>query len=220
MRALTSPVTLTVPSRISLSDNVFRYTDESPDFVAFKKRGEDGQWADVTAAEFAEQVTAVAAGLIASGIALGDRVAIMASTRYEWVLLDYAIWTVGACTVTVYETSSAEQVSWTLDDSGAVLLVVEAPAHRELVHTIENSLDKLLETLQIDAGALGELARRDEATDRKEVEARRRTVTASTPATLVYTSGTTGRPKRGRVDTRKPVRLIHGRTKCTVCSPA
>ncbi|MDV8009818.1 MULTISPECIES: long-chain fatty acid--CoA ligase [Rhodococcus] len=195
MRAFNSSVTLTVPSRISLADSVFRYADESPGFVAFRKRGEDGQWADVTAEEFAEQVAAVAGGLIASGISPGDRVAIMASTRYEWVLLDYAIWTVGACTVTVYETSSAEQVSWILNDSGAVLLVVETPAHRELVHTIENSLGKLGETLQIDAGAIDELMRRGKLTDRKEVVARRRTVSASTPATLVYTSGTTGRPK-------------------------
>ncbi len=74
-------------------------------------------------------MTALARGLIAAGIAAGDRVALMSRTRYEWTVLDYAIWTAGATTVPIYETSSAEQVEWILTDSGARALIVETPAH-------------------------------------------------------------------------------------------
>ena len=89
----------------------------------------DGGWQDVTARQFADDVTALAKGLMAAGIAVGDRVALMSRTRYEWTLIDYAIWAAGATTVPIYETSSAEQVEWILSDSGARALIVETPAH-------------------------------------------------------------------------------------------
>src|SRR5262249_57162634 len=89
----------------------------------------DGGWRDVTARQFADDVTAVAKGLVAAGIAAGDRVALMSRTRYEWTAIDYAIWAAGAITVPVYETSSAAQAEWILTDSGARALIVEKPAH-------------------------------------------------------------------------------------------
>ena len=107
-----------------MADTVFRHAEEDPKFVPFKRPG-NGGWVDVTAAEFAEQVSAVAKGLIASGVELGDRVAILSATRYEWVVIDYAIWTAGGCTVAIYETSAPDQAKWILEDSGTSLLVVE-----------------------------------------------------------------------------------------------
>ena len=83
----------------------------------------------MTAAQFLEQVRAVAKGLVAAGVGEGDRVALISKTRYEWTLLDYAIWCAGAVTVPVYETSSAEQVEWILSDSGAAAVVAETAAH-------------------------------------------------------------------------------------------
>ena len=108
----------------------------SPSF----RRRIDGGWIDVTAREFAGQVTAVAKGLIAAGIEHGDRIALMSKTRYEWTLLDYAIWAAGGSTVPIYETSSAEQVEWILSDSGAKAVVVESPAHREMVQDLVDRL--------------------------------------------------------------------------------
>ncbi|MBL1592084.1 long-chain fatty acid--CoA ligase, partial [Klebsiella pneumoniae] len=90
----------------------------------FRKRSHN-QWINVTAKQFADEVDAVAKGLIASGVQPGDRVAILSSTRYEWTVLDYAIWRAGGCTVAIYETSAPDQVQWILEDSAAVLLVVE-----------------------------------------------------------------------------------------------
>src|SRR5664280_2803790 len=87
--------------------------------VAVSRRTPSG-WAPVTCAQLAAQVRALAGGLLGAGVAAGDRVALLAHTRYEWMLADYAIWTAGAVTVPIYETSSPEQIAWILRDSGAI----------------------------------------------------------------------------------------------------
>ncbi|NEE57970.1 long-chain fatty acid--CoA ligase, partial [Streptomyces sp. SID8455] len=104
-----------------------RNAAQHPD-VAVMSRKVAGAWADVSATQFLAEVRAAAKGLIASGVQPGDRVALMSRTRFEWVLLDFAIWSAGAVTVPVYETSSAEQVQWILGDSGAVAVLVESDA--------------------------------------------------------------------------------------------
>ncbi|MBJ8348740.1 long-chain fatty acid--CoA ligase [Antrihabitans sp. YC2-6] len=195
MREFEVPATYTIPDDASMANTVFQHAKESPNFVPFKIPVAGGGWTDVTSAQFAEKVTAVAKGLIASGVEAGDRVAIMATTRFEWVLLDYAIWTAGGCTVAIYESSAAEQAKWILEDSGTVLIVVEAPRHFDTVAEVADSLPDLRETLQIDSGAIDELISRGKEVSDETVESRRAKVTASSPATLIYTSGTTGRPK-------------------------
>ena len=140
MREYSTPAAVEIPSSATLTDVVFERAARSPAAVVMRTKGGtvlapapvsggDGSWRDVTAREFADDVTALAKGLIAAGIAPGDRVALMSRTRYEWTAVDYAIWAAGAATVPVYETSSAEQVEWILTNSGARALVVETPAH-------------------------------------------------------------------------------------------
>lgn len=199
MREVTVPRTFTVPDDASMADAVFRYEKESPDFVPFKRRS-NGAWVDVTAADFAARVRAVAKGLLASGIEFGDRVAILSGTRYEWVVLDYAIWTAGGCTVAIYDTSSPEQSKWILEDSGTCLLIVETAEHAATVKEVAEAAPALREVLLIDAPADGTaaidvlVARGTDVTD-ETLEERRHRVKAASPATLIYTSGTTGRPK-------------------------
>jgi long-chain acyl-CoA synthetase len=123
------PAHFTLPDDANLTDAVFGNAEEFPDAVSFDRKV-DGSWQPVTAKTFGEEVKALAAGLIAAGVGAGDRVAIMSATRYEWTLCDYAIWTAGAVTVPIYETSSAEQVEWILSDSGAVAVFVETDAHQ------------------------------------------------------------------------------------------
>ena len=121
----------------------------------------DGAWTDVTCAEAAAQIRSAALGLIAEGVQAGDRVAILSATRYEWVILDYAILSVGAVTVPIYETSSAEQVRWVLEDSGAVLVFTETEAHAQMVKELHDELPALRKVLQIESAgptALDELA--------------------------------------------------------------
>ncbi len=150
-------------------------------------------WQPVTAREVEAEVRATAKGLIAAGINIGDRVAIMARTRYEWTILDFAIWFAGGCVVPIYETSSAEQVDWILSDSGSVGVIVEAPTYRELVQTVLPAHTKHVWTMTDDV--LSVLAKAGAHISDDEIDRRRNALTPETLATLIYTSGTTGRPK-------------------------
>jgi long-chain acyl-CoA synthetase len=140
-----------------------------------------------------EEVRATAKGLIAAGIQIGDRVAIMARTRYEWTILDFAIWYAGGCVVPIYETSSAEQVDWILNDSGAVGLIVETPTHKELALTVLPSHTKHVWVMTEDV--LSTLRNAGSNISDDEIDRRRNALVPSSLATLIYTSGTTGRPK-------------------------
>ncbi|MFD0363899.1 AMP-dependent synthetase/ligase [Nocardia sp. GCM10030253] len=196
MREFEVPASYTIPEDANNSDNVFRHAEQSPDAVLFNIPNGNGGFADVTAAEFAKTVTGVAKGIIASGVELGDRVAIMAPTRYEWAVLDFAIWAAGGCTVAIYDSSAAEQAKWILQDSATKLLVVDSDKHRAIIDEIEaGALTDLKETLQIDKGAIDDLITRGAELDDEAVHGRRAQVNAASPATLIYTSGTTGRPK-------------------------
>jgi long-chain acyl-CoA synthetase len=126
-----SPAAFEIPAGAALPDAVTAHAAATPDHVAFS-RTVAGGWAPVTSGEFAEQVSALARGMIAAGVQAGDRVGILSRTRYEWTLADYAIWTAGGVGVPLYETSSAEQAQWILSDSGAVAVVVETATHQAM----------------------------------------------------------------------------------------
>ena len=158
------------------------------------------RWQAVTAKEYEEEIKAVAKGFIAAGIGFGDRVAIMAKTRYEWTVLDFAIWYAGAVPVPIYETSSAEQVDWILTDSAAVAIVVETPALAELVQPVMPATCKNI--WNITYNALATLTHGGKGVSDDEITKRREKLKPETLATLIYTSGTTGKPKG--------VQLTHG----------
>ena len=170
-----------------------------PNRVMLSRPLGDG-WQKVSAQELDAEVRATAKGLVAAGIQIGDRVAIMARTRYEWTILDFAIWYAGGCVVPIYETSSAEQVDWILSDSGAVGLIVETPTHRELVNTVLPAHTKHIWTMTEDV--LSVLATAGAHIGDDEIDRRRNALLPDTLATLIYTSGTTGKPKG--------VQLTHG----------
>jgi len=190
VRELSVPAEVTVADSERLTDMVIDNAREVPDLVSFGRRLPDGEWVDVTAATFAAEATAAARGLIASGVGAGDRVALMSATRYEWTVLDYTIWSAGAVCVPVYETSSAEQVDWILADSGAVAAFVETEAHLALVEASPSAPDQVWTFDRLD-----ELAAAGAGIEDAEAEQRRAAVRADDLATIVYTSGTTGRPK-------------------------
>ena len=150
-------------------------------------------WQPVTAREVDEEVRATAKGLIAAGIQIGDRVAIMARTRYEWTILDFATWYAGAVVVPIYDTSSAEQIDWILNDSHSVAIIVETPALRDLVQTVIPSHTRQVWTMTDDVLSILREAGKNIGDD--EIERRRSAVLPSSLATLIYTSGTTGKPK-------------------------
>ncbi|WP_182111332.1 MULTISPECIES: long-chain fatty acid--CoA ligase [unclassified Actinotalea] len=155
----------------------------------------DGPWIPLSAREFDAEVVAVAKGLVARGIQPGDHVGIMSRTRYEWTLLDFAVWAVGAIPVPLYETSSAEQIVWILTDADVRLLVVETAALAATVAGVRDQAPTLEDVLVIDDGAIGALTEAGAGTPDAEIERRRALAVGSDIATLIYTSGTTGRPK-------------------------
>ncbi|MFG1892627.1 AMP-dependent synthetase/ligase [Micromonospora zamorensis] len=200
MREFSVPPIVTVGDAANLTDPVWDNAEAAPDTVQFARpaASADGAvtaWTEVTCLQFRDEVAAVARGLIAAGIEPGVRVGLMSRTRYEWTLLDYAIWTVGAVTVPIYETSSAEQAAWILEDSNAVAVVVETEAHAALVAGLRHRLPELNHVWQIDQGGVDELVTSGASVELAEVERRRKAVHAGDLATIIYTSGTTGRPK-------------------------
>jgi long-chain acyl-CoA synthetase len=194
VREYSTALQVEVPSTGNLTDDVVTNGTEHADTVVFSRRRE-GAWTDVTAAAFLEDVRAVAKGLIASGIEAGDRVALISRTRYEWTLLDYAIWFAGAATVPVYETSSADQVEWILTDSGARAVITETPEHSSRVKEVRDGLADLHHVWSIEGNGLGVLRTLGEDVSDEELERRRTHSGPEDLATLIYTSGTTGRPK-------------------------
>ena len=193
MREYSIPAMVEVPAAASLADVVFTRAESQPHAVMMRRLDRDGGWHDVTAGQFRDEVAALAKGLVAAGIEPGDRVALMSRTRYEWTLIDYAIWTAGAVTVPVYETSSIEQIEWILSDSGASAAFAETPAHADAIRQAEVAAVAHVWVIE---GPDGLVIGPDAAsvTD-EQLDQRRMARTAADLATIIYTSGTTGRPK-------------------------
>lgn len=167
---------------------------ETPDGALFSLPV-DGGWKDVTSSEFLEQVIALAKGFISQGIKPGDRVGLMCKTRYEWTLVDFAMWFAGAALVPIYETSASSQIQWILEDSEAVALIVETPDHLKRFEEIRSDAPYVQSVWQIDAGDLEALVISGTGISDEEVEERRSSLHGSDLATLIYTSGSTGKPK-------------------------
>jgi long-chain acyl-CoA synthetase len=194
VREYSSPLNVDIPTTGNLTDDVLANAANAPTAVAFsRRRGTD--WEDVTAAAFLDEVRAVAKGLVAAGIEVGDRVGLISKTRYEWTLVDYAIWFAGAVTVPVYETSAAEQIEWILGDSGARAVIAEGPSHTARIAERRVSLTELNHVWSLEDNAIDVLTRLGTDIGDDALEARRTTATPLDLATVIYTSGTTGRPK-------------------------
>ena len=216
MREFSSPATFTVGEHDNVVSCVFEHERNDPDHVIFQ-RLIDGVWTDVTCKQAAEQIRSAALGLIARGVNPGDRVALLSATRYEWPIVDFAIQAVGALTVPIYETSSAEQVKFVLENSGAVLLFAETDAHADKLSHLTDELPELREVLRIETSgtpALEALAEAGKSVDARELDDRLAGIRSANPATLIYTSGTTGTPKGCQLTHSNLVYEIRGAKDC------
>ncbi|WP_018654840.1 AMP-dependent synthetase/ligase [Actinomadura flavalba] len=194
MREFSVPALVEVPGATNLTETPFARAQEAPGTIVVRRKSGES-WSAVTAREFAQEVGEVAKGLIAAGIEPGDRVALMSRTRYEWTVLDYAIWAAGAVVVPIYETSSSEQVAWIVGDSGAKGIFAESDKHLAAVAEVRAELTSLAHVWGIDAGDVAALAASGAQVSDETLTERRTVRQGADLATLVYTSGTTGRPK-------------------------
>lgn len=197
MREYSVPPLVNVPTESNITDLVLRQAAKASNPSLFSRLDSAGQWQDVKAKDFLSDVSALAKGLIASGVGAGDRVGIMSRTRYEWALVDFAIWFAGGISVPIYETSSPSQVAWNLGDSGAVAAFGEAAHHEDIIRQAVSSegLTALTHVWQLDGRGLDELRAAGTAVSDADLEARRSQAQLTDIATIIYTSGTTGRPK-------------------------
>ncbi|WP_028266699.1 AMP-dependent synthetase/ligase [Arthrobacter sp. MA-N2] len=197
MREFSVPPLVNVAPETNITDLVVRQAIKPSNPALFAKLNSTGQWQDIRATEFLKDVSALAKGLIANGVGLGDRVGIMSRTRYEWSLVDFAVWFAGGISVPIYETSSPSQVAWNLGDSGAVAAFAESAHHEDIIRqaVAAEGLSTVANVWQLEGGGLDVLRTAGSGVSDEDLEGRRSSAGLADVATIIYTSGTTGRPK-------------------------
>lgn len=186
----------------NITDLLLGRVASHPSIPVFERRDDAGAFVPMSGQEFLDEVRAVAKGLMASGMQVGDAVAILARTSYEWTLVDWATWWIGGVPVPIYETSSPSQIQWIASNSGVRFAIVEQARHREDMESVRGELPALEQIGVLEDGILDVLKERGAKVTDEELEARRTSQSLADVATIIYTSGTTGRPKG--------VELTHG----------
>jgi long-chain acyl-CoA synthetase len=190
----TSPGEVEIDPSDNLTRAVWKAAETRPDRAAVAHRVGD-RFVEWSNRQFADEILAVAKGLMAKGIRPGDKVCLYSATRIEWTIFDIAIWTAGATSVPIYETSSAEQVEWIVSDSEAKAIVIETPELKGTFESVAGNLPGCEHAFVIDEGAVEELKQAGASISDEEARKTADAVVGSDIATIVYTSGTTGRPK-------------------------
>lgn len=195
MKQFDEPAVVPADPNANVTDLLVDRFALTPQLVLFSRPDGAGGWLPVTTAQFHAEVVALAKGFVAAGVQPGDKIGLTCKTRYEWTLIDFAVWFAGAVLVPVYETSSPSQIQWILSDSGATSLIVETADHFARFDEVHPDLPDVATVWQIDLGDLDKLAARGVDVPDAEIERRRRLAVSADMATLIYTSGSTGRPK-------------------------
>lgn len=213
MRSYELPSLIETAANESITDLLLNRVHNTPNIPLFALEKSPGVWTDVSAKDFHEQVKELAKGFIASGIRPGDAVGIMSRTRYEWVLVDFALWFAGAVSVPIYETSAPAQIEWVLSDSDAVALIIETSEHQKRFESIKAMVPSVKKVWKFEDDSLVKLVAEGKDITDDQLEKARASSSLDSLATIIYTSGTTGKPKgcellhRGFVDLSKNAML-------------
>ena len=195
MQVKDTPAVVTASPDANVTDLLIERVKQTPDQALFATPEKDGTWKDVTASEFLDQVRALSKGFVAAGIKPGDKIGMICRTRYEWTLIDFAVWFAGAILVPVYDTSSPHQIQWDLEDSGAIAIITETAEHYARFDEVHSDLPLVTKMWNLDKGDLDKLVKSGVDIKDEEIERRRNLAKGSDVATLIYTAGTTGKPK-------------------------
>ena len=186
---------------MTIADLLLRAAERYGDAVAALEKV-DGSWTERTYAQVGEAVSEIGRGLIDLGLQPGERVALLANTRLEWTLVDFAISSAGGVVVPVYATNSPEECEWVAGDSESAIVVCEDAAQLAKIDAVRERLPALRDVVVIDAAgdvgdaiSLDELRERGRRRDEAELRERAAAVGPDDPYTFMYTSGTTGPPK-------------------------
>ena len=195
MQQIDTPAVVKASPDANITDILIDRVKLSPDQPLFATPAPDGTWKDVTSSEFLDQVRALAKGFVAAGIQPGDKIGLICRTRYEWTLIDFAVWFAGAILVPIYDTSSPHQIQWDMEDSGAIAIITETAEHFARFDEVHPDLPLITTSWKLDLGDLDKLAASGGKITDEEIERRRNLAKGSDIATLIYTAGTTGKPK-------------------------
>ena len=213
MRSYELPSLVDTAANESITDLLLNRVRKTPNIPLFAIEKTPGVLTDVSAKDFHEQVKDLAKGFIAAGIRPGDAVGIMSRTRYEWALVDFALWFAGAVSVPIYETSAPAQIEWVLSDSDAVALIIENSEHQKRFESIKAMVPSVKKVWKLEDDSLVKLVADGKDISDDQLEKARASLNLDSLATIIYTSGTTGKPKgcellhRGFVDLSKNAML-------------
>lgn len=194
MKAIETPAVVVPRPEDNTTDLLRERVLSTPDDVLFAIP-EGDTWRDVTASEFERAVIDTAKGFIAAGVQPGAKIGFICKTKYEWTLVDFALWYAGAVMVPIYETSAPAQIQWILEDSDAVGIILETDEHFSKFDEVRADLPAVQHVWMLQKGALESLRASGKTVTDASVEDRRTQAVGADIATLIYTSGTTGRPK-------------------------
>lgn len=198
-----TPACVELESHMTLASMLRNRFEDDPHGLLFKRKTMLGdRWLGVTVAEFYDSVMDIARGFVALGIKKGDVVATMSRTRYELSLLDFALWSIGALHVLIYETSSVSQAHHIIENSGCKLVIAENTSLRALLHQAVVGTQASENIYVLDNMAIEIITVKGLKVNLQEVLSIADSLSSNDLATIIYTSGTTGTPKG--------VELTHG----------
>lgn len=194
MKSIETPAIVAASPDDNTTDLLRERVLATPDDILFGVPEGEG-WRDISARQFESEVSALAKGFIEAGIEAGNKVAFMCKTKYEWTLVDFALWYAGAVMVPIYETSAPSQIQWILEDSGAIGIIVESSEHFAKFDEVHAEVPAVQHVWMLERGDIESLKSSGQNVTDEALETRRTLAVGSDIATLIYTSGTTGRPK-------------------------